>query len=74
METRLRRIRSQARRPIETLCALGNGYFVTRGAAAETGADDIHYPGTHTAGGYDRLGTEMAGRVIENEDLVNLPN
>jgi alpha,alpha-trehalase len=58
----------------ETLCALGNGYFVTRGAAAETGADDNHYPGTYLAGGYNRLGTEMAGRVIENEDLVNLPN
>jgi len=58
----------------ETLCALGNGYFVTRGAAAETGADDIHYPGTYLAGGYNRLGTEMSGRLIENEDLVNMPN
>jgi alpha,alpha-trehalase len=58
----------------ETLCALGNGYFVTRGAAAETRADDNHYPGTYLAGGYNRLGTEIAGRVIENEDLVNLPN
>jgi alpha,alpha-trehalase len=58
----------------ETLCALGNGYFVTRGAAAETGADDIHYPGTYLAGGYNRLGTEIAGRMIENEDLVNMPN
>jgi trehalose/maltose hydrolase-like predicted phosphorylase len=26
----------------EALCALGNGYFVTRGAAAETAADEIH--------------------------------
>ena len=58
----------------ETLCALGNGYFVTRGAAAETPADDTHYPGTYLAGGYNRLGTEVAGRTIENEDLVNLPN
>jgi alpha,alpha-trehalase len=58
----------------ETLSALGNGYFVTRGAAAETRADDTHYPGTYLAGGYNRLGTEIAGRVIENEDLVNLPN
>jgi alpha,alpha-trehalase len=58
----------------ETLCALGNGYFVTRGAVAETGADDIHYPGTYLAGGYNRLGTEISGRMIENEDLVNMPN
>jgi alpha,alpha-trehalase len=58
----------------ETLCALGNGYFVTRGAAAETGADDFHYPGTYLAGGYNRLRTEVSGRLIENEDLVNMPN
>ena len=58
----------------EALCALGNGYFVTRGAAAETAADEIHYPGTYLAGGYNRLTTEVAGRPIENEDLVNLPN
>ncbi len=58
----------------ETLFALGNGYFVTRGAAAETCADGIHYPGTYLAGGYNRLSTEIDGRVIEHEDLVNLPN
>ncbi|UCG07818.1 MAG: glycoside hydrolase family 65 protein, partial [Desulfobacterales bacterium] len=32
------------------------------------------YPGTYIAGGYNRLQTEVAGRVIENEDLVNMPN
>jgi alpha,alpha-trehalase len=58
----------------ETLCTLGNGYFATRGAAPEAGADDVHYPGTYLAGGYNRLSTEVAGRTIENEDLVNLPN
>ena len=58
----------------EALCTLGNGYFATRGAGAQTEADDIHYPGTYLAGGYNRLKTEIAGRVIENEDLVNLPN
>ncbi|MFO7607418.1 MAG: glycosyl hydrolase family 65 protein [Desulfurivibrionaceae bacterium] len=58
----------------EALCTLGNGYFAARGAAAESEADDIHYPGTYLAGGYNRLKTEIAGRVIENEDLVNLPN
>src|SRR5690606_3308984 len=58
----------------EALCTLGNGYFATRGAAEEAEADEIHYPGTYLAGGYNRLKTEIAGRTIENEDLVNLPN
>lgn len=58
----------------EALCALGNGYFVTRGAAPEADAGDVHYPGTYLAGGYDRLITEVAGRDVENEDLVNMPN
>jgi alpha,alpha-trehalase len=58
----------------EALCTLGNGYFATRGAGCEAQADDVHYPGTYLAGGYNRLETKIAGRVIENEDLVNLPN
>ncbi len=58
----------------EALCALGNGYFETRGAAAWARADDIHYPGTYLAGGYNRLRTDIAGRMVENEDLVNFPN
>jgi len=58
----------------EALCALGNGYFVTRGALPEARADSVHYPGTYVAGLYNRLQTEVAGRTIENEDLVNLPN
>ncbi len=58
----------------EALCTLGNGYFATRGASAENGASSDHYPGTYLAGGYNRLKTEIAGRTIENEDLVNLPN
>jgi alpha,alpha-trehalase len=58
----------------EALCTLGNGYFATRGAAEEAEADEVHYPGTYLAGGYNRLTTEVAGREIENEDLVNLPN
>ncbi len=58
----------------EALCTLGNGYFATRGAAVGAVADDIHYPGTYLAGGYNRLRTDIAGRVVENEDLVNFPN
>jgi Glycosyl hydrolase family 65, N-terminal domain len=58
----------------EALCALGNGYFVTRGALPEAHADGVHYPGTYVAGLYDRAVTDIAGRMVENEDLVNLPN
>lgn len=58
----------------EALCTLGNGVFATRGAAPESEADEIHYPGTYAPGLYNRLVTRIAGRDVENEDLVNLPN
>lgn len=58
----------------EALCTLGNGYFATRGALEMMEAGGIHYPGTYMAGGYDRLRSTVAGREIENEDLVNWPN
>ncbi len=58
----------------EVLCTLGNGYFATRGAAEEVLADPYHYPGTYFAGGYNHLDTEVGGRTITNEDLVNSPN
>jgi trehalose/maltose hydrolase-like predicted phosphorylase/beta-phosphoglucomutase-like phosphatase (HAD superfamily) len=58
----------------EALCALGNGYFVTRGALPEARADGVNYPGTYVAGLYNRANTEIAGRTVVNEDLVNGPN
>jgi len=58
----------------EALCTLGNGYFATRGAGEESTAGDSHYPGTYLAGGYNRLVSEVSGRQVENEDLVNWPN
>jgi trehalose/maltose hydrolase-like predicted phosphorylase len=58
----------------EALCVLGNGYVATRGAAPEAAADEVHYPGTYVAGCYDRLTSRIAGREVENEDLVNVPN
>ena len=58
----------------EALCTLGNGYFATRGAAPEARADDVHYPGTYIAGCYDRLVTDVAGRSVDNEDIVNMPD
>jgi alpha,alpha-trehalase len=58
----------------EALCTLGNGTWASRGAAPESSADGVHYPGTYAAGVYDRLRSAVAGRAVENEDLVNLPN
>ncbi|MGI5373078.1 glycoside hydrolase family 65 protein [Streptomyces sp. CA-251387] len=58
----------------ESLCTLGNGYFATRGVLPECTADEVHYPGTYVAGIYNRLTSEVAGRKVENEDLVNVPN
>ncbi|GAA0828943.1 glycoside hydrolase family 65 protein [Streptosporangium amethystogenes subsp. fukuiense] len=58
----------------EALTTLGNGYFATRGAAPESQADGVHYPGTYVAGCYDRLVSQVAGHPVENEDLVNVPN
>jgi len=69
-----RDFRPREERLREALCTLGNGYFATRGAAPQAAAGETHYPGTYLAGGYDRLASDIAGRVVHNEDLVNLPN
>lgn len=58
----------------EALCTLGNGRFATRGAAPESAADGVHYPGTYAAGCFNRLHDEIDGVMLENESLVNLPN
>lgn len=58
----------------EALCTLGNGYLGSRGAFNETTASRIHYPGTYLAGVYNKLDSEIAGKLITNEDLVNCPN
>jgi alpha,alpha-trehalase len=58
----------------EALTALGNGYFVTRGAATDSRAGGHHYPGCYVAGLYNRLTSKVGDRDIENEDLVNVPN
>jgi alpha,alpha-trehalase len=58
----------------ESLCTVGNGYFATRGAAPESKADQVHYPGTYAAGIYNRLVDDVSGTAIDNESLVNLPN
>lgn len=58
----------------EALCTLGNGRFATRGAAPESVAGGPHYPGTYAAGVFNRLSVEVAGQMVENESMVNLPN
>ncbi|MBK9292518.1 MAG: beta-phosphoglucomutase family hydrolase [Bacteroidetes bacterium] len=58
----------------EALLTVGNGYFGTRGAMEETHANKVNYPGTYMASMYNRLVTKVAGRDVENEDFVNLPN
>jgi alpha,alpha-trehalase len=58
----------------EALCTTGNGYFATRGAAPESSADATHYPGTYIAGCYNALRTEIAGRSVDSESMVNAPN
>jgi trehalose/maltose hydrolase-like predicted phosphorylase len=58
----------------EALLTLGNGYFAVRGALEFTPENKVHYPGLYLAGGYDRIESEVYGKVIENEDLVNWPN
>ncbi|MEJ2593601.1 MAG: beta-phosphoglucomutase family hydrolase [bacterium] len=58
----------------EALMTVGNGFFGTRGAMEEAEAGESHYPGTYIAGMYNRLKTNVAGRDIENEDFVNVPN
>ncbi|OBJ05570.1 trehalose-phosphatase [Mycobacterium alsense] len=58
----------------EALCTVGNGYIATRGCAPEAAASDAHYPGTYATGVYNTLTDRVAGKTIENESLVNLPN
>lgn len=58
----------------EALCTLGNGRFAARGAASESVADGIHYPGTYIAGVYNRLNSNVDGEIIENESMVNVAN
>jgi HAD superfamily hydrolase (TIGR01509 family) len=58
----------------ETLGTLGNGYIATRGARSWVTADGVHYPGTYLAGVYNRLVTDVAGRRLEHETIVNVPN
>lgn len=58
----------------EALLSLSNGYMGTRAAVTYATTDDTHYPGTYVAGVFDRARSEIEGRTIEIESIVNLPN
>ena len=54
-----------------SLLAVGNGYFCSRGAMEEPEVGKPGYAATYFAGLYNRLVSKVAGRDLENEDLVN---
>lgn len=58
----------------EAMLTVGNGFLGLRGSYPEAHADQDNYPGLYTAGLYDQLTTNLNGRDVTNEDLVNLPN
>nr|ABD75762.1 putative haloacid dehalogenase-like family hydrolase [uncultured bacterium] len=58
----------------EALLTVGNGYFGTRGALEESGANRVNYPGTYISGVYNRLVSRVGDRDIKNEDFVNVIN
>ncbi|KRE25006.1 glycoside hydrolase family 65 protein [Agromyces sp. Soil535] len=58
----------------ESLCTLANGYWGTRGAAEESIADEVHYPGTYFAGVYDVVTWHVGGEPAPDEEMVNAPN
>jgi len=58
----------------EALCTLGNGVLGSRGAAPESRADEVHYPGTYRAGVFNRLTDRIEEVAVTNESMVNLPN
>lgn len=58
----------------EAMLTIGNGFFGLRGAYVESRADQNNYPGMYVAGLYNQNTTNINGRDVVNEDLVNLPN
>lgn len=58
----------------ESLCTLANGYWGMRGAAEDSIADGVHYPGTHFAGVYDVVDWTIDDVPAPDEEMVNAPN
>jgi len=61
-------------RQTESLTTLGNGYFGVRGSFEGSISSENHNPGTYIAGIYNRLFSKVAGREVDNEDLVCTPD
>ncbi|MGJ9373170.1 beta-phosphoglucomutase family hydrolase [Nesterenkonia sp. CF4.4] len=58
----------------EVLMAMANGYWGTRGHYPGTAADATHYPGSYIAGVFNRLKTDLMGKTVETEHMVNVPD
>ncbi|GAA1810762.1 beta-phosphoglucomutase family hydrolase [Nesterenkonia flava] len=58
----------------EVLCSMANGYWGTRGSYPGTAADATHYPGNYIAGVFNRLKTDIMGKTVETEHMVNIPD
>ena len=72
---RVQRLRPGAEGLREALCTLGNGYFATRGAAPEARRRRrLTTPGPTWPGSTTGWPPSVAGRAVENESIVNLPN
>ncbi|WP_099223612.1 glycoside hydrolase family 65 protein [Listeria costaricensis] len=55
----------------ESLLTIGNGFMGIRGTTPEMQISEATYPATYLASGYNRAESEVAGRMVTNEDLVN---
>ncbi|WP_120006589.1 beta-phosphoglucomutase family hydrolase [Nesterenkonia muleiensis] len=58
----------------EVLCHMANGYWGTRGSYPGASADATHYPGSYMAGVFNRLHTDLMGKTVETEHMVNIPD
>ncbi|MGE4423666.1 MAG: HAD-IA family hydrolase [Pseudodesulfovibrio sp.] len=58
----------------ETLTCVGNGYLGTRGAYECECSSYYFYPGTYISGIFNKTPSDVEGREIWNNDLVNCPN
>lgn len=58
----------------ESLLTVGNGFIGLRGTTPEMEISDNNYPALYLAGLYNELGSQVADKIIYNEDFVNAPN
>ncbi|MGO1192436.1 MAG: beta-phosphoglucomutase family hydrolase [Nesterenkonia sp.] len=58
----------------EVLFHMANGYWGTRASYPGTVADATHYQGNYIAGVFNRLTTDLMGKSVETEHMVNIPD